>query len=106
MNRLEKRKGEENTIFSIYDEESSTIKSDSNEIKETIFNFYSKLYKRENEDITLQAEFLDKIDQYKDVYQNNIPFPHIRLENLFSTDLMEDVVENIYKNNHEKRRPL
>lgn len=66
LNRLEKRKGEENTIFSIYDEESSTIKSDSNEIKETIFNFYSKLYKRENEDITLQAEFLDKIDKKVD----------------------------------------
>ena len=50
----------------------------------------------------MKKEFLDKVDQYKDFYQNNTPFPHIRLENLFSTDLMEDVVENIYKNRDKK----
>ncbi len=50
----------------------------------------------------MKKEFLDKVDQYKDIYQNNTPFPHIRLENLFSTELMEDVVENIYKNRDKK----
>ena len=54
----------------------------------------------------MKKEFLNKVDQHNDIfhtivstnYQNNSPFPHIRLENLFSIDLMEDVVENIYKN--------
>ena len=53
----------------------------------------------------MKKEFLDKIDQYpipsfkeicRDIYQNSTPFPHIRLENLFSTDLMENIVENVY----------
>ena len=61
--KLEKRKGEENSIFSIYDEDTKTLKSDTSEIKETIFNYYSKLYRREEEDIALQSEFLDKLDK-------------------------------------------
>ena len=34
---------------------------------------------------------------YKDKYKKNKPFPHIRLESLFPDDLLDDVVENIFK---------
>ena len=47
LNSLEKRKGEENSIFSIYDEETNNFSTTTEEIKETIYNFYSKLYKKE-----------------------------------------------------------
>ena len=46
----------------------------------------------------MKEKFLRFRPEYKDIYKNNTPFPHIRLENLFSIDLMEDVVKDIYKN--------
>ena len=63
LNNLEKRRGEENTIYSIFDEVSNSIESTSLEIKETIYTFYSELYKMEDVDISFQREFLEKIDK-------------------------------------------
>jgi hypothetical protein len=60
--KLEKRKGEENTIFSIYDEETMSLKGDTNGIKDSVYNFYSKLYTKEEEDAQLQDKFLDQVD--------------------------------------------
>ena len=58
LNALEKRKGEENTIYNIMDNESETMKYGTKDINETIFNYYSKLYKKEKEDEFEQNEFL------------------------------------------------
>jgi len=37
------------------------------------------------------------VELYKDKYKKNKPFPHIRLGGLFPDDLLNDVVENIFK---------
>ena len=58
---MEKRKGEENTIFNIYDEESNSIKGNTKDIKETILKLYSKLYKKDAEDLNEQIEFLNSL---------------------------------------------
>ena len=63
LNKLEKRKGEENTIYYLLDEETSTLKNTTIEIKEVVHNFYKKLYMQESEDTTLQFEFLQAIDK-------------------------------------------
>ena len=63
LNALEKRKGEQNLIFNIYEEESKKMYNGTGEVKDAIFNFYSKLYKKEKEDIREQTNFLDKIDK-------------------------------------------
>ena len=62
LNTLEKRKGEENCIFSVYDEETNTIKEDTEGIKESIYSFYAKLYKKDDEDERLQSKFLEQVD--------------------------------------------
>jgi exonuclease III len=62
LSALEKRKGEENTIFSIFDDVTKTIKTDTEGIKDSIYNFYSSLYKKEEEDTALQTQFLEKVD--------------------------------------------
>ena len=31
------------------------------------------------------------------IYKENTPFPHIRLKNLFSTELLDDLLDNILK---------
>jgi len=61
ISSLEKRKGEENTIYSLLDN-NMNIKSGTQEVKEVIYDFYSNLYKSEPVDNSLQDEFLSKID--------------------------------------------
>ena len=45
LHMLEKRKGEENTIYTLFDEDSQTLKTNTEEIKHTLHKFYSNLYK-------------------------------------------------------------
>ena len=58
---MEKRKGEENTIFHIFDEESNSINGSTRDIKETILKLYSELYKNDAEDLNEQTEFLNSL---------------------------------------------
>jgi len=66
LNKLEKRKGEENTIYFLLDEDTNSLKNTTPEIKEVVHNFYKKLYTREGEDTNLQSEFLETIDKKLD----------------------------------------
>ena len=53
LSNLEKRKGEENTIYYLFDQETNTIKNTTSEIKEVVYDFYSNLYKKEPENDNL-----------------------------------------------------
>jgi hypothetical protein len=50
LSSLEKRKGEENTIFSIYGEETKNLVNDNPSIIAAFENYFKKLYTREEED--------------------------------------------------------
>ena len=63
LNRLEKRKGEENTIYCLLNQENTLVNS-SSEIKNVIHNFYKNLYTKEPEDEHYQEEFLEAIDAF------------------------------------------
>ena len=63
LNRLEKRKGEANMIYCLYDEETKRLKTSTNEIKEVAYNFYSKLYKSDGVDSVCQQDFINQIDK-------------------------------------------
>ena len=61
LRSLEKRKGEENTIYNIFDEDANIYRYETSEIKETIYNFYRTLYKKDPEDVSIQDTFLDTV---------------------------------------------
>ena len=62
LRSLEKRKGEENTIFSIYDEETKNLVNDNPSIIAAFENYFKKLYTREEEDQFFQGKLLSKVD--------------------------------------------
>ena len=61
LSSLEKRKGEENTIFSIYDEETKNLVNDNPSIIAAFENYFKKLYTREEEDQFFQGKLLSLI---------------------------------------------
>ena len=61
--KLEKRKGEENSIFSLETEDGVTWEGSEN-VKKVIFDFYSKLYEKEPESEIYQDELLSGIDKF------------------------------------------
>ena len=63
LNNLEKRKGEENTIYNLFDESTNSIKSSTEELKDTIFKFYSNLYTKDEVNFNYQTEFHSKIEK-------------------------------------------
>ena len=63
MAKLEKRKGEENLIFSLEDDDGRTQEGTEN-IKQTVWKFYSNLYKNEPENIENQDLLLSKVDTF------------------------------------------
>ena len=62
ISRLEKRKGEENTIYSLVDDDTNTLKTSTDDIRQVVYKFYSRLYTREPEDTNIQSEFLEALD--------------------------------------------
>ena len=85
FNNLEKRKGEENTIYHLLDEDTNTLKNTTLEIKEVVQNFYKKLYKKEREDEDLQFEFLEAIDKNLDDTDKNVTNIPLDESNLFTS---------------------
>lgn len=63
LNSLEKRRGEQNMIYNLFDENSQTLKCGTEEVKQVAFDFYSSLYKNEPVDETMQNMFTDKINK-------------------------------------------
>ena len=63
FSKLEKRKGEENLIFSLEDEFGGTQEGTEN-LKKTIWGFYSNLYKKEEENVENQNDLLEKVDKF------------------------------------------
>ena len=61
--KLAKRKGEENLIFSLEDDNGMLQEGTQNIIK-TVHNFYTSLYEKEEENLTYQDELLDKIENF------------------------------------------
>ena len=61
--KLEKRKGEENLIFSLEDDNGMLQEGTQNIIK-TVHNLYTSLYEKEEENLTYQDELLDKIENF------------------------------------------
>ena len=49
----------------------------------------------------MKKEFLDIAKENKDLYKNNTPFAHIKLENIFPNDLLDGVLSDIEKTNYE-----
>ena len=62
LSSLEKRKGEDNTIYNLLDTDTNCIASTTKEIKNIVYKFYKKLYTKEEEDTDLQTTFLEKLD--------------------------------------------
>ena len=62
ISKLEKRKGEENTIYCLKDEETNSLKTSTDEIMDIINKFYKKLYTKEDEDTNIQDEFLEQLE--------------------------------------------
>ena len=85
LNRLEKRRGEENTIYYLWDDETNALKNTTNEIKEVVYNFYEKLYTRELEDENHQIEFLDTIDKSLNIPDKNLTNTPLTEVNLFES---------------------
>ena len=63
LKTLEKIKGEENTIFSLYCQHTKKLLTETNDIKNHINQFYSKLYEQEYEDPLEQEYFLNSLDK-------------------------------------------
>ena len=59
--KLENRKGEENLIFSLENEDGQIMEGTEN-IKQIVFEFFEKLYKDEPENESYQDEFLENIE--------------------------------------------
>ena len=83
LNRLEKRRGGENTIYYLWDDETNALKNTTNEIKEIVYNFYEKLYTSELEDEIHQIEFLDAIDKSLNIPDKNLTNTPLTEANLF-----------------------
>ena len=62
LSSLEKRRGEDNTIFSIYDEEQKCLVNDNKSIISAFEKYYKKLYTRDEEDQFIQGKLLAKVD--------------------------------------------
>ena len=62
LRSLEKKRGEENTIYSIFDEITASFKTETSDIKESIYNFYRDLYKKDPEDTSEQDQFLNTVN--------------------------------------------
>ena len=62
ISKLEKRKGEENTIYSLIDEDTNTLKTTTDGIQQVVHKFYTRLYTNETENTDIQSEFLDTLD--------------------------------------------
>ena len=62
LSRLEKIKGEGNTIYNLLDTLSNSTCNTTEGIKDIVYQFYKDLYTKENEDHVLQSEFLEKVD--------------------------------------------
>ena len=60
--RLEKRKGEENMIFSLENRD-GIIEEGNENLKNIIYDFYLDLYTKEPEDEAIQNIFLNKVDK-------------------------------------------
>ena len=63
LSSLEKRRGEANTIYNLFDENTQTLRSGTQQVKKVVFDFYSKLYSKEAVDNSLQDEFISKINK-------------------------------------------
>lgn len=61
--KLEKRKGEENLIYSLEDDH-GLVQEGTENLKHTIFEFYSNLYKKEEENEVNQDDLLEKVDKF------------------------------------------
>jgi hypothetical protein len=61
--KLEKRKGEENLIYSLENEDGSIEEGNEN-VRNAVFNFFSDLYTDEPEIEAYQDEFLSKVDKF------------------------------------------
>ncbi len=85
LNKLEKRKGEENTIYYLLDEDTNSLKNTTPEIKDVVYNFYKNLYTREREDTNLQSEFLEAIDKKLDVEDKRSADTLLNESNLFNS---------------------
>ena len=62
MSKIEKFKGESNTIASLIDD-NGAIKEGTNSVIDVVYNFYYNLYKREIEDLSEQNYFLRNINK-------------------------------------------
>ena len=62
ISKIEKLKGESNTVTSLIDED-GILKEGTKNVMDVIYNFYSNLYKKEIEDITEQNYFLRNINK-------------------------------------------
>jgi hypothetical protein len=85
LNRLEKRRGEENTIYYLWDDETDALKNTTLEIKEVVYNFYKKLYTKDFEDENHQTEFLDAIDKSLNTFDKNLTNTPLTEANLFES---------------------
>ena len=63
LQNLEKRKDEENLIYSIYDQDKKQLMTETEEIKNTVYNFWSNIYKKEDENENIQEKFLKNFDK-------------------------------------------
>ena len=95
LSNLEKRKGEENTIYYLFDQETNTIKNTTSEIKEVVYDFYSNLYKKEPENEALKENFLSCIDKFLD--------PASKID--FETHLNETMLYSALKSLKDDRSP-
>ena len=77
------------------DEETKSLMNSSEEIKDTVYTFYCNLYKKEEEDISLQSEFLDKLD---------ISLSHLTKDDL-DKPLDEDELFNALKDMNDNKSP-
>ena len=63
LNSLEKRRGEQNMIYTLFDENTQTLKCGTEEVKKVAYDFYASLYKKDPVDDNLQDVFINKIDR-------------------------------------------